>query len=406
MRVHENSARTVRYVPFSASAAFTVMTRLSTRSFPAFLALALCSSALGATTPAQPAPAQQARPAGQADGATGPTGPLNYETQVLAIFRAAAGHGGPIQVGLAQGPANPVQKKALQRIYDKLLRHEMFLKNIVWRPDLKVIRVTWADAQNHNVFKVVYRVNHDPVLTNSVYADKNQILDVKIMYLDGGHYRYLHLNHGAPARVLSNGVIEYFASPKDPRASPTPVVGPYGYYSMQTHVSPQQCKFCHMLVRGVGGKPGGIFFPRYQEAKSSLDADETDASGFRHPSFFQASDFHPIDPAKAPVALPAGLPNPVLFNRVGFADPATRKLYTMYVRTMFEAPQLVEAMARDNHESLCISADFSSAAPLFGKDNYVCADGVRKRLFVKFRNPLLSTGSGEVSYSKPYYAEQ
>lgn len=333
-------------------------------------------------------------------------GPLNYESQNLAIFQAASGHGGPIRVGLTGAKPSAQAQAALQTIYDKLLHHAMFLKNVVWRPDLKVIRMTWASAHNAYVFKTVYRVNHDPVLTNSIYADKNQVIDVKIMYLVGQHYHYLHLTHGGPTTVMPNGKIVYKKDDHDPQGSADPVVGPFGFYALNAHVSAEACKFCHMLVRGVNGKPGGIFFPRYQEAKTSLDKNYAGAGSIEQPLFFRQADFHPVDPNHAGVRLPPGLPNPILLDRVSLSDPATHKLYTMFVRTMFEAPQLVEAMARDNHESLCISVDFQTASPLFGKDNYVCADGVRRELFVKFRNPLLSTGSGKVSYSKPYYAEQ
>ena len=180
--------------------------------------------------------------------------------------------------------------------------------------------------------------------------------------------------------------------------------GLFGYYDLNAHVSADECKFCHMLVRGVNGKPGGIFFPRYQE--TDLDHFYKKGSMLNQPLFFRASDFKAVDPTQAPVKLPEGLPNPVMFNRINLNDPATKNLYTMYVRTMFEAPQLVEAMARDNHESACISVNFDSAAPLFGHDNYVCADAVRKTLFVKFKNPLLSSGSGKVQYEKPYYKDE
>jgi hypothetical protein len=325
---------------------------------------------------------------------------------MLELFQAASNQGGPFQVGLEHGAITPTQQKALQTIYRKLREHQMFVKNIVWRPDLKVIRVTWADAQNRYVFKTVYRVQHDPVLTNSLYADKNEILDVKIMYLDGGRYRYLHLNHGGPINILPNGQVQYHATPTSPATPVDAAIGPFGYYQLNGHVSAEECKFCHMLVRGVSGKPGGLFFPRYQEARSPFDKDYAGPGSIEQPLFFRQADFHPVDPNTAEVKLPPGLPNPILLDRVNLSNPATHDLYTMFVRTMFEAPQLVEAMARDNHESLCISVDFQAAAPLFGRDNYVCADAVRKKLFVKFRNPLLSTGSGEVSYSKPYYAAQ
>lgn len=323
--------------------------------------------------------------------------PLNYQTQALAIFEAAAGQGGPVVVRPKDGPLDAAQRRAISAIYTQLKAHQIFLKNVVWRPDLKVIRMTWANNDNSLVFKIVYKVNHDPVLTNSVYADKRDIVDIKIMFLQGKHYRYLHLDRATKGTVSGSEVkIEPDWHADGPPSNPE-----YGAYTLNGHLKPEQCAFCHMLVPGVDGKPGGVFFPRYQEA-SEVNGQK---DALRPPLFFRASDFKPIDPGQAPVKLPAGLPNPVLFNRVDMTNPATKDLYTMYARTMFESPELVEAMARDNHESVCISVDFGPAAPLFGKDNYVCADAVRKKLFVKFRNPMLSSGTGEVDDEKPYYKE-
>jgi hypothetical protein len=279
-----------------------------------------------------------------------------------------------------------------------LREHRMFLKNVVWRPDLKVFRLTWADADNALVFKVVYKVAHDPVLINSVYADKNAIVDIKIMFLQDGRYRYLHLNHLAQGvATIHGGQVKIgegrVRTKNDAEAGPA-------VYELDGHLSADQCKFCHMLVPGVNGRPGGIFFPRYQE--SSLDGRYTGSVALRQPTFFKESDFRMIHPKDAPVPLPEGLPDRILFNRVDMTNPATKATYAMYARTMFESPEIVEALARDNHESVCISVDFGPAAPLFGRDNYVCADGVRRKLFVKFRNAMLSTGSGEIAYVIPY----
>lgn len=328
--------------------------------------------------------------------------PLNYETQALDIFQAAAGQGGPARVVPKGAALDPAQKRAIDAIYAKLRAHQMFLKNVVWRPDLKVIRLTWADNADSLVFKIVYKVNHDPVLTNSVYADKRQIVDVKIMFLEGKRYRYLHLNNISATGTVAGGRIQIGSATVWQDKGGQRVNPFFGVYTLNGHMTDGQCKFCHMLVPGVDGRPGGVFFPRYQE--SSLADAEKDA--LRPPLFFRAEDFKPVDPEAAPVKLPAGLPNPILFNRVEMNNPATKNLYSMYARTMFESPELVEAMARDNHESVCISVDFGPAAPLFGKDNYVCADAARHRIFVKFRNPLLSSGSGEVDYEKPYYADR
>jgi hypothetical protein len=328
-----------------------------------------------------------------------PAPPLNYETQAITIFQAAAGQGGPVEVKPKNGPLDAAQTRAIKAIYAQLKAHEMFLKNVVWRPDLKVIRMTWANNDNSLVFKIVYKVNHDPVLTNSIYADKRQIVDIKIMFLDNGRYRYIHLDRATQGAVI-DGRVEIKPAGKGWHALPGKSVNPlYGEYTLNGHLSQAQCAFCHLLVPGVDGRPGGVFFPRYQEVSPD------DGGAVLHPPlFFRAADFRLIDPAKAPVKLPPGLPNPIRFNLVDMTNPATKNLYSMYARTMFEAPELVEAMARDNHESVCISVDFGPAAPLFGKDNYVCADAMRKRLFVRFRNPMLSSDSGVIDYEKPYYA--
>jgi hypothetical protein len=328
--------------------------------------------------------------------------PVNYETQALAIFQAASGHGGPIGVRLENGAIDREQKEALNRIYAGLIAHKIYLKNVVWRPDLRVIRLTWANDDDSLVFKIVYRVSHDPVLTNSVYADKNEIIDVKIMFLQGGKYRYLHLDSAIRANIRNGQV--FYEDSASKKTNGNQKNTPYGSYVLNGHLEASQCKFCHMLVPGVNGRPGGLFFPRYQE--SGLDGHYSGHSSLEQPTFFDAAEFKKINPKEAPIALPSGLPDTILFNLVKMDDPATKDVYTMYARTMFESPELVEALARDNHESVCISVDFGSAAPLFGKDNYVCADGVRRKLFVKVKNPMLSTGSGKIEYEKPYYVEK
>lgn len=314
-------------------------------------------------------------------------GPLNYDTQNLEIFRAASGHGGPVQPEWRFADT-PTARAALERIYRALQNRQMFLKNAVWRPDLKVIRLTWANNDNSLVFKTVYRVNEDPALRNSVYADKTQVLDIKIMYLDGDHYRYIHLDH-APQRI---GGWEFRPSGEDPAQNRV-----FGVYTVNGSPSKQECAFCHMLVPGVNGKPGGVFYPRYQESFLA------GKYHMKYPDMFDFASFKEIDRKGAPIKLPDALPQKILFRQVSVQDGPQ---IAVFARTMFESPEIFEAFARDNHKTMCMSVKFpDNAKHIFGSDNYVCADNQKKMLYVNYHNAMLSTGSGHIHYSIPYYKD-
>src|SRR5579872_4317683 len=121
--------------------------------------------------------------------------PLNFDTQLIRIFEA-------VQTGLSIGPdhtispPDSIDRKVLSRILDKLRNRQLMLKNVVYRTNTGVIRVTWADDANADVVKVAYKTGKDPVLGNSVYADKRQVSDVKIMYrTESNAYEYLHLEN-------------------------------------------------------------------------------------------------------------------------------------------------------------------------------------------------------------------
>ena len=318
------------------------------------------------------------------------TAPLNFQTQALQIFHDVTSD--PALHTWVQYPETPKQKAALETIYQELLHHQIYLKNVVYRKDTNVIRITYGDDSDHYVFKISYKTNTDSVLTNSLYADKRQLIDVKIMYRDGDQYDYLHLDNQREMVPAHFRVV-----PSSPLAR---------HYRLETRIGNAECGFCHTLARN-DGSPSGLFFVRYQEsnAPTARYLRGTDA-------LFKASDFQYVPTklaaAQIPGGLPGGLPPMIHFNQVHL-HPGSPQGYSPltveYTRTIFEMPELVEVLARDNHKSYCISVDFSTFAKEFSNSNYVCADDQHKKLYVRFSNPYLTTGLKTVQYVKPFYID-
>lgn len=263
----------------------------------------------------------------------------------------------------------------------------MMLKNAVYRTDMGVIRLTWADDENEDVVKVAYKTAKDPVLGNSVYADKRQVIDVKIMYRSEAKvYEYLRFSNRDNTNSANMDM-------------PTPVPAtPQFNFSVQSRLTNEQCGFCHVLAQN-DGSPKGVFFPRYQES-------------YGHPSAsiklpWRMENFammHPQDTEK--LGLP-GMAEDFLYQKVvvGIESPAPESV--QFARTLIEAPQLVEVWARDNNQSTCIAVDFGQSGAAFGmgRNDYVCADNREKRLYVRLTNNALTINHGPKDYSEPYFVK-
>jgi hypothetical protein len=243
------------------------------------------------------------------------------------------------------------------------------------------------------MWQAIVRIAHIQAFSLKTPAIHIADANIKIMYLKDGEYHYPHLDH-APRK---SGAWR-FALATDGKASKSPV---YGVYTANGYLPKDECAFCHMLVPGVNGKPGGVFFPRYQE--SFLASYYT----LKSPESFDFKSFKIIETRSAPIALPTGLPDKLLFKQVSLAQAISPQDFAqlkMYARTLFESPEIFEAMARDNHASMCMSVDFGpQASHVFGHDTYVCADNVNRKLYVRYRNAMLSTGNGLIDYVIPYY---
>src|ERR1700722_1492601 len=100
----------------------------------------------------------------------GANAPLNFDTQIIHIFEAAqTADSEPLH------EASPDDRTTLARILKKLRHHQLVLKNVVYRTDTAVLRITWADDHNDDVIKAAYKTGKDRILSNSLYADKGQV---------------------------------------------------------------------------------------------------------------------------------------------------------------------------------------------------------------------------------------
>jgi hypothetical protein len=312
--------------------------------------------------------------------APGEDAPLNFDTQIIRIFEAAQtapdylpGHG-----------ASDENHKALTRILDKFRKHKMMLKNAVYRTDMDVIRITWADDDNIDIVKAAYKTAKDPILGNSVYADKRQVISLKIMYrTKAGAYEYIHLQN-----------MDNIAVGRAEKPPPLPEQPTFNY-SIEGKLTNEQCRFCHTLAQN-DGSPKGVFFPRYQEFYGQHHMGEMNAH-------FHADHF---EKKPAASARELGLPDmreDFLYQKVMPAESGGEP--TRFTRMLIELPQLIEVMARDNKQSICVVSAFPYPSTDNSEANYVCADNVAQRLMVKLTNPMLVSGNRSKEYSEPYFAK-
>lgn len=316
--------------------------------------------------------------------------PLNFDTQLLAIFESVQ----------TQAPAADAKDEdlaahqALARILAKLRAREIVLKNVVYRTDMGVIRVTWADDDNNDIIKAAYKTGKDPILSNSVYADKQQLVDIKIIYrASDGSYQYLRIENNA---LIQADRAQYGLPTTERRHPQTNLLGPD--YMVEGRLTKEKCAFCHEIARSDGSR-GGIFFPRYQEIFG--EPAHVHASGL-----FDAARFAPQPKSMAETLRLAPMSEDFVYQKIDFTDPQQdQDEATRFARTLFELPQLIEVMARDNGNSICVALDFGSFAEKagFGRNDYVCADNAAQRLYVRLTNRLLTVHAAPVEYSEPYF---
>jgi hypothetical protein len=315
---------------------------------------------------------------------------LNFDTQLIAIFESVQTEA----PAAATRDEDQAAQQVLARILAKLKSRAMVLKNVVYRTDMGVIRVTWADDDNDDIVKAAYKTGKDPILSNSVYADKQRLVDIKIIYrASSGSYQYLRIENNA---LIQADRAQYglpTTAPRDPRT------GLLGLdYLVEGRLTKEKCAFCHEIARSDGSR-SGIFFPRYQEIFG--EPTHVHASGL-----FDAARFAPQPKSMAETLGLAPMSEDFVYQKVDFTDPQQdQDVATRFARTLFELPQLIEVMARDNGNSICVALDFGSFAEKagFGRNDYVCADNAAQRLYVRLSNRLLTVHAAPVEYSEPYF---
>lgn len=302
---------------------------------------------------------------------------MNFDSQVIEIFKGVVA---PSQImSHTTDVGTDDQKAALNTIYKKFIDHEMFLKNVVYRTDLDVIRVTWADRKNEYVVKVAYKTGKDKLLSNSVYADKKAVFDVKIMYRkSNSKYDYMRLEN---MRMVGGKALF-----------------DHDVFHVEYKLTNEECGFCHTLAK-YDNSPSGIFFPRYQEGQ---DTGRIGGMG----AFFDPSK---LELKKKTDSLGLGLPEMMgdfYFLKVTQAnilgnDKDTQKI----MRALIELPQLLEVMSMDNHKSYCLFIDSGEIGKSvgFGRNDYICADDVARKLHVKMTNSVISNKAASSIYTVPYY---
>ncbi len=256
----------------------------------------------------------------------------------------------------------------------------MFLKNVVYRTDLDVMRVTWGDRKNDYVVKVTYKTGKDKVLSNSPYADKQAVFDVKIIYRKpNAEYDYLRLEDLKSVRFAGNDAsIDHDG------------------YAIEYKLSDEKCGFCHTLAKH-DGSPSGLFFPRYQEGQGSNGLEGM--SAFFDPNKLKLKK----KTESAVLGLPEMQDDFYFFHttQLGIINEDTEKI----LRTLIELPQLLEVMSMDNHKSYCLLIDTGEIGEKLGlgRDDYICADKVARQLHVKITNDMVFNQKNPITYTEPYF---
>lgn len=274
---------------------------------------------------------------------------------------------------------------ALKAMADDFASHRMLLKNAVYRAETKYIRITFADANDKYVVKGTYGTSSDGVLTNSKYADKSKLIDLKIMYLPNGgtKYRYLHIMDIKPSAEAAK----------------------YGQKPMgvlDTKLDNETCKYCHRIAE-YSGSPSGLFFRRYQYESTANPLKVTgmfDADAFVHesqkpnwaPATMTAGDLYISMKNAIPVL-------PVVRIKTRQDERPDFQKVRHNMNFILETPELLEVLAKDNGKSYC--AGFSGIGGPPGFVSYVCADMRAKTMYVDY----YSQTQQHIEYTKPFYGD-
>ena len=307
----------------------------------------------------------------------------NFDSQIIDIFKNVIEHPKPLPFSPNAGGAdvgNSDQQMVLTKILEKFTDHQMFLKNVVYRTDTDVIRVTWGDRKNDYIVKITYKTGKDKVLSNSLYANKQAVFDVKIIYRKpNSEYDYLRLANLTSLRFTGNA---------------TPIE--HDGYFVEHKLSDEQCGFCHILAKH-DGSPSGLFFPRYQEGQGSNGLEGVSA-------FFDQSKLELKKGGESSaLKLPEMKDDFYLFQaaKLGIINKDTEKI----LRVLVELPQLLEVMSMDNRKSYCILIDTGDIGETLGlgRDDYICADNIAKKLHVKMTNSTIFNKKEPIVYTEPYF---
>lgn len=291
---------------------------------------------------------------------------------------------------LTDHSVTPDERRVMDDLLHKFRTHKMMLKNVVYRTDTSTLRITWADDPDHYVVKAAYKTGKDPVLGNSVYADKRKLISVKIMYrTNNNDYDYLQIEN-----------MDEISKPKDNRgeaAQSVTAVAPRNFV-IEGQLTNEQCRFCHILAQN-DGSPNGVFFPRYQESYKTTNIKNVG-------NLFHMDGFESLKADKSVDLGLAAMKDDFLYRKVPFQSTSEDPTIPHIVRSVIELPQLIEVMARDNGKSMCVS--FQTPFPDGGAptpNNYVCADNAAQMLYVRLTNPMISGDKKTNEYAEPYFSK-
>lgn len=254
----------------------------------------------------------------------------------------------------------------------------------MYRSDTHYIRVTFADDDDRYVVKGTYGTSADGVLTNSKYADKSKLIDLKIMFRPEGSdkYRYLHVMNMVPHEAVQNGVVQRVV--------------------LDTNLDDETCKYCHRIAE-YSGSASGLFFRRYQYKSQAMP--------LKINGMFDSESF--VLSKSKPNWIPAGMRDEDVYISVDSAIPVIPVVKIKSLENqrpdfnkirhnrnfILETPQLLEVLARDNKKSYC--AGFTGMFGPPGFVSYVCADNKHKKLYVNY----YSQSGDLINRVEPFYKD-
>lgn len=295
----------------------------------------------------------------------------DYESQIIDIFKSLSENDPSKEMPSLYPVFEGKKAKELMKIYlQKMQNHEMHIKNIVFRTDIKNIRVTYGDATDHYLFKIAYSTSYDTVLVNSRYADKDAIDDIKLIYYENGKLNYVWIYHGM--------------NTKRKKIDAAGAGNPKNEFIMNYNMADERCGFCHELAKHDGSNTG-LFFSRYQYKKSFAGngLDNESLNGI-----FKESSFVLTKKSDSGIADVLGdrMPDSFYYQRFKSHTSGKRSDQNPPFSMLLEMPELIEVLARDNNKNYCMSIDFIDGVGV-SDQNYICADVEAKKLYVHYENP-------------------